>query len=146
MQFHISRWHYWWGYCMILVLAVLAVWLLLGGSIKWFLLLVLFALVLLVIFEILIRLERITITETGVEFRKGILSRHVMRASYRNVSNVFIRQSLLQRILGFGNVDIDTAGGPEPEIILHNFQSAGKIEELIESHSHKTRQADVRRK
>jgi uncharacterized membrane protein YdbT with pleckstrin-like domain len=86
------------------------------------------------------------ITEHGIEFRKGILSRHVMRASYQSVSNVFVRQSLLQRIFKFGDVDIDTAGGPEPEIVLHNFQKAGRIEEMIESHSRKARQANMQRK
>lgn len=141
MKFHISRWHYWYGYAFLIILLAVAAWRLLGGSINWFLFLGIAALVLLIIFEILIRLEQVIITENGIEFRKGILSRHVTRASYQSVSNVFIRQSLFQRMFKFGDVDIDTAGGPEPEIVLHNFQKAGKIEELIESHSHKARQA-----
>ncbi len=140
MKFHISRWHYWYGYVFLIILLALAAWRLLGGSINWFLALGFFALALLVLFEILIRLEQITITEHGIEFRKGILSRRVMRASYHSISNVFVKQSFLQRIFHYGTVEIDTAGGPEPEIVLHKFQSAGKIEELIESHSRKARQ------
>lgn len=143
MKFHISRWHYWWGYFLIVALIVISIWILFGGSLKWFVLLSFFSAALLALFEFLIRLERVTITEHGIEFCKGIFSRRVMRASYHTISNVFVHQSLVQRILRYGNVEIDTAGGPEPEIVLHNFQKAGKIEEMIESHSRKARQAQA---
>ena len=91
-----------------------------------------FVLFLLVLFEIFIRSERLVIEDSTVILYKGIFSRNVMRISYNTISNVSVNQSFLERILGYGDIFIDTAGGPSAEIVLKKFQGAVKIEKMIE--------------
>jgi uncharacterized membrane protein YdbT with pleckstrin-like domain len=52
-----------------------------------------------------------TITSHRLTIRLGLLSRQVHDTRLDRVQNVGISQSLLERMLGIGTVDFDTAGG-----------------------------------
>jgi uncharacterized membrane protein YdbT with pleckstrin-like domain len=54
-----------------------------------------------------------TITDRRLVIEQGLLSRAVQETALERVQNVAARQSLLERVLGVGSVDFDTAGGAE---------------------------------
>lgn len=61
-----------------------------------------------------------TITSERLTIEVGILSRELHETRLERVQNVTARQSLLERALGIGTVDFDTAGGAE-----YSFSFAG---------------------
>jgi uncharacterized membrane protein YdbT with pleckstrin-like domain len=75
-----------------------------------------------------------TITSHRLTIRLGLLSRQVHDTRLDRVQNVGISQSLLERMLGIGTVDFDTAGGAgfdfafrgiaDPETIVHTVNQA----------------------
>ena len=56
------------------------------------------ALILLVIFEFVIRLERVKITTDGIEVVKGIFKREITKTSFHSVSDVSSTRTPLQQI------------------------------------------------
>jgi uncharacterized membrane protein YdbT with pleckstrin-like domain len=54
---------------------------------------------------------RYTITSRRLTIRLGLLSRELHETRLERVQNVGTTQSLLERMLGIGTVDFDTAGG-----------------------------------
>lgn len=52
-----------------------------------------------------------TITDQRLTIQLGLLSRELHETQLVRVQNVASRQSLLERMLGIGTVDFDTAGG-----------------------------------
>ena len=131
MKFHISRWKYWWVYLLVIVLVLLAIWFsdkafdkaswICGGV----------ALVLFLILELLIRSERVFIDGEHIEFRSGIFSKESTKVSCKSISNVSVSQSLLQRLLRFGDVEIRSTGG---DYVLTGFEEPNKIERLLSAH------------
>ena len=137
VKFHISRWRYWWGYAVILVLAGLYIWLIDRGAdaVAW--IAATAAFFFLVLFEILIRSETLELTEHEVIHRMGILSRKVIRAGYQSLSNVAVHQNVPQRILRYGDVMLDTPGTDATEMTLKAFTNPIKIEKIIHDNLHK---------
>ena len=61
-----------------------------------------------------------TITSQRLTIRTGLLARAVQETRLDRIQNVNSRQSMLERILGVGTVDFDTAAGAE-----YNFSFRG---------------------
>jgi uncharacterized membrane protein YdbT with pleckstrin-like domain len=134
--FHISRWRYGWGYIVVFSLVIIAIWFTDHGGDTASYIAGGLALVLFFLLEILVRMERLVISDSGIKLRKGFLSKNVTRVAYSTISNVSVSQSVFQRLLRYGDIEIDTPGGPTAEIVLLKFQDAGKIERLISSYIH----------
>jgi len=131
MKFHISRWRYWWAYLTIFILVLLAIWLTDNGmdSLSW--VSGGGGLVLFVIMEFVIRMEKINIADSGVEFRNG---KDVTILQYSSISDVSLTQSFFQHLLRFGDVQIKMPGS---EVVLKGFEEAAKIEKVISMNIHK---------
>ena len=133
--FRRSRMRYFFLYSLSFALIIFAIWLYDSATqenayiIAWVLALI--GLALISSLEILIRYERITLTEHEIEHREGLLSKKVMRINYHSISNVNLNQTLIQRLFRFGDVYLDTPGGAGYEIVLKSFSDAAKIEQLI---------------
>jgi uncharacterized membrane protein YdbT with pleckstrin-like domain len=56
---------------------------------------------------------RYTVTSERIHIRRGLLSRSEQATNLERVQNVSTDQSLLERMLGIGDVDFDTAGTGE---------------------------------
>jgi len=138
MSFHISRWRYWWAYLIVFLLVLAAIWLTDNGKdiASWTV--GIFALVLFVIFEFVIRLERVVINNS-VEIRR--FRKETTSIPFSSISNVTATQTTLQHLLRYGDVIIKSSSG---EVLLSNFEEPVKIEKLIsqkikavhESHEH----------
>jgi uncharacterized membrane protein YdbT with pleckstrin-like domain len=61
-----------------------------------------------------------TITTQRLTIRTGLLARDVQETRLERIQNVNCRQSMLERILGIGTIDFDTAAGAE-----YNFSFRG---------------------
>jgi len=143
-KFHISRWRYWLGYLVVFMLVIATIWFndRAADVAAW--IMGLLGLVLLVVLEIMIRIDTLIVKDDALEHRIGILSRNVTRITYNSISNVSTNQTLFQRIFGFGDVYIDTPGqtpGREFEIVLKGFARPNKIEQLVGTYIHKVHEA-----
>lgn len=63
---------------------------------------------------------RYLITTQELYRKHGVLSRHVSNVRMDRVHNTSFSQSLLGRLLGHGDVYVDTAGGGMPEVRFQN--------------------------
>jgi uncharacterized membrane protein YdbT with pleckstrin-like domain len=80
---------------------------------QW-LLISLLLVVLVVAFDALRRYATVyTVTDQRLWVRRGILARHEQTAPFDRIQNVSVSQSLIDRLLGVGAVDFDTAAKGE---------------------------------
>jgi len=102
------------------------------------------ALVLLVIVLVAGYVKRLfttyTITDHRLHIRRGIIARAEQQTIINRVQNVNTHQSVLQRMLMFGDVNFDTAAGDD-----FDFQFAGvaKPHDVVEAVHRAQREADV---
>jgi uncharacterized membrane protein YdbT with pleckstrin-like domain len=73
-----------------------------------------------------------TITDQRLTIERGLLSREVHEAALDRVQNVRCRQSLVQRVLGVGTVEFDTAGGIEFDFALTGVEHPRRIAQAID--------------
>ena len=81
-----------------------------------------------------------TITDNRLHIRRGIIARAEQQTLINRVQNVNTHQSVLQRMLMFGDVNFDTAAGDD-----FDFQFAGvaKPHDVVEAVHRAQREADV---
>ena len=68
-----------------------------------------------------------TITNRRLTIRSGLLSREHHETRLERVQNVNSRQRLLERMLGIGTVDFDTAGGAAYDFSFRGVEDPGGI-------------------
>lgn len=73
-----------------------------------------------------------TITDQRLTIERGLLSREVHEAALDRVQNVRCRQSLIQRLLGVGTVEFDTAGGAEFDFALTGVEHPRRIARAVD--------------
>lgn len=112
-----------------------------GSESRWFGL----SLILLLVVVLFAAIERARtfywVSTKRIVVRRGILSRHIQSTGFERVQNVNLHQSLLDRILGIGSVDFDTAGSGEAH---DDFRFTGIMRptELIDVVAHHQQQRD----
>jgi len=103
----------------------------------------------LIVFELRIRSNRIRLADNVVIIESGVLSKNSTRISYGNISDIRINQTAMQRMFGYGDIDmgvpgsflqqnfsgkgdvnIDTAG-MHPGVTLKKFQNVRMIEKTV---------------
>jgi uncharacterized membrane protein YdbT with pleckstrin-like domain len=68
-----------------------------------------------------------TITNRRLTIRSGLLARELHECRLERVQNVNTRQRLLERVLGIGTVDFDTAAGAAYDFTFHGVEDPGGI-------------------
>ncbi len=68
-----------------------------------------------------------TITNRRLTIRSGLLSRELHECRLERVQNVNSRQRLLERMLGIGTVDFDTAAGAAYDFSFRGVEDPGGI-------------------
>jgi uncharacterized membrane protein YdbT with pleckstrin-like domain len=68
-----------------------------------------------------------TITNRRLTIRSGLLSRELHETRLERLQNVNSRQRLLERMLGVGTVDFDTAGGAAYDFRFRGVEDPGRI-------------------
>jgi len=71
------------------------------------------------------------VTTRGLYRKHGILSRDVKQISFEKVQNISYTQTAIGSSLGYGTVDISTAGSSGVELQFQNIPTPTEIQELI---------------
>ncbi|ERG99016.1 MAG: putative membrane protein [Haloquadratum sp. J07HQX50] len=71
------------------------------------------------------------VTDRGLYSKRGVLSKNVKQIGFEKVQNISYSQSALGSSLGYGSVDISTAGGSGVELQFRNIPDPASIQELI---------------
>jgi membrane protein YdbS with pleckstrin-like domain len=77
------------------------------------------------------KLIRYTLTETMIQIDRGLISRTTKNIPLRRVQDVTVTASVAQRILGYGDIELDNASDNQERIILDDIDSPKRYAELI---------------
>jgi uncharacterized membrane protein YdbT with pleckstrin-like domain len=80
-----------------------------------------------------------TITSRRLTIRSGLLSREMHETRLERVQNVNSRQRPLERLLGVGTVDFDTAGGAAYDFSFRGVDDPGRIVRTVDAALHELR-------
>ncbi len=72
-----------------------------------------------------------TITDRRLTIRSGLLARELHECRLERVQNVNTRQRLLERMLGIGTVDFDTAAGAAYDFSFRGVEDPGRIVQTV---------------
>lgn len=86
--------------------------------------------VILLVWYVLSRSERLTITNEDLHYEKGILSKTHNDLRLTSIRSVRVYQSVFQRMFGTGDVDVFTAGDV-PEVTLKGMPDPHRIREIV---------------
>lgn len=75
------------------------------------------------------------VTTHQVYVKRGLVSRTVKNLHVEQIQNTSFTESLLGRLLSYGNVRIDTAGSEGPEMVLRNVADPDEVLGLIAQHT-----------
>lgn len=74
-----------------------------------------------------------TITTERLTIRTGLLSRALQETRLDRIQNVNSRQSLLERLLGVGTIDFDTAAGAEYNFAFHGLAQPAQVVRTVDA-------------
>lgn len=77
------------------------------------------------------KLVRYTLTDTMIEIDRGLISRTTQNIPLRRVQDVTVTAGVVQRLLGYGDIEIDNASESAGKVILDDIDSPKKYSELI---------------
>ncbi|HEX6995321.1 MAG TPA: PH domain-containing protein [Gammaproteobacteria bacterium] len=80
------------------------------------------------------RSERLTITPEELRYERGILSRTHNEVRLSAIRSIRVRQSLFQRMFGTGDIDVFTAGDL-PEVEVRGIPDPHEVRELVAEYS-----------
>lgn len=78
------------------------------------------------------RRVRYVITSQRLYIREGILSRYEQQTRLDRVQDVSTRQSFLERVLGIGTVDFDTAGDADEDFRFAGVEDPGEVVRAVD--------------
>lgn len=84
------------------------------------------------------------VTNKGLYSKRGILSRDVQQVGFDKVQNISYSQSAIGSSLGYGSVDVSTAGGSGVELQFRNIPDPAAVQELIGKEIDSRQQSDTR--
>lgn len=69
------------------------------------------------------KMVRYTLTDSKVEIDEGLMNKTTRNVPLRIIQDVTVSANFMQRMLGFGNVEIENANESDAKIILRNINS-----------------------
>jgi len=82
-------------------------------------------------FHVKQRLVRYTLTDTKIEIDQGLIARTTQNIPIRRIQDVTVKTSILQRLLGFGDLVIDNASEQGGKIALKNINTPQKYADIL---------------
>ncbi len=77
------------------------------------------------------KLVRYTLTDSKIEIDEGLISKTTRNVPLRTIQDVTVSATVVQRMLGFGNLIIENAGETESRIILKNINSPKRYADIL---------------
>ena len=71
------------------------------------------------------------LTDSKIEIKKGLISHTTRNVPLRTIQDVTVTASMAQRLLGFGNLEIENAGELDSKIVLKNINSPKKYADIL---------------
>jgi uncharacterized membrane protein YdbT with pleckstrin-like domain len=84
-----------------------------------------------VAYHIKSKLQRYTLTDSKVQIDQGLISKTTRNVPLRIIQDVTVTASVVQRMLGFGNLEIENANESDQKIILKNINSPKKYADML---------------
>ncbi|MBP1728006.1 MAG: hypothetical protein H6Q56_379, partial [Deltaproteobacteria bacterium] len=75
-----------------------------------------------------------TVTNQRIICRSGILSKRSVEIDIRDIRTINVTQSMGQRLLRIGDLELSTASGPVKEAVLINIKNPDLLKEKIRSY------------
>ena len=85
-----------------------------------------------------------TITDRRLTIQRGLLSREVHETRLERVQNVALRQSLLERFVGVGTLDFDTAGSAEFDFTFTGVEDPRELAREVDGALHELQRPGAR--
>ena len=106
----------------------------LGFVLSVLLIAVAIGIIILLVWYVKSRSEKLTITNDDLRYERGILSKSHSELRLSSVRSVRVHQTLFQRMFGTGDIQVFTAGDA-PEVTVKGMPDPNEIRELIGKHS-----------
>jgi len=74
------------------------------------------------------------VTNLKTTLRTGLLSKNTDDVYHKDVRNIQVRQTFLQRILSVGNIGISSAAQADMEIVARGIPNPSHVKDLIETY------------
>jgi uncharacterized membrane protein YdbT with pleckstrin-like domain len=74
---------------------------------------------------------RYTLTDSKIEIDEGFVSRTTRNVPLRNIQDVTVSSTVFQRMMKFGNVVVDNAGGEGATTVLRNIPDPRRHADLL---------------
>ncbi|WP_145998617.1 PH domain-containing protein [Methyloterricola oryzae] len=76
---------------------------------------------------------RYTVAGAGVEARRGLFARETVSLRFEDIRSVTLRQTVAQRLLGIGTLELTSAGTDGVPVQFYDIASPGQVKALIEA-------------
>jgi len=76
----------------------------------------------------------VTVTDRRVVWKSGLFSKNERTIPLQQVQDVSVSYGFFGQLLGYGTIRIESAGGPEPEIVAINIAGPDAVRDAIISH------------
>jgi len=77
------------------------------------------------------KLVRYSLTDMTIEIDRGLIARTTQNVPLRRIQDVTVSATLVQRLLGYGDITIDNASEDGGKVVLDNIDSPKKYADLI---------------
>lgn len=77
------------------------------------------------------KLVRFTLTDAKIEIDQGLISKTTKNVPLRTIQDVTVSATVVQRLLGFGDLVIENAGETGGKIVLRNINSPKKYADTL---------------
>lgn len=77
------------------------------------------------------KLVRYTLTDSKLEIDEGLISRSTRSVPIRRIQDVTVSSTVLQRLLGFGDLMIDNASDEDGKVILKNINTPKQYADVL---------------
>jgi uncharacterized membrane protein YdbT with pleckstrin-like domain len=77
------------------------------------------------------RANSLTVTNRQIVWKKGLIGTQERSVPLHQVQDVSVNYKPIGQLLGYGTIRIETAGGPETEIVAEKIAGPGEIRDAI---------------
>lgn len=95
------------------------------------------ACIMLILIEFARIMNTLNIDKNHVTMRTGMIKTHSTTVYYDRITDIKISQNLIEMMLNYGNIYVNTPGHDEYEIVIGKMPNPHKIREFIEELKHK---------
>jgi len=75
--------------------------------------------------------KQLIVTDRRVVWREGVITKKERSVPLSRVQDVSVKRSLIGRLLGYGDVRVESAGGPATEIVAPGIEDPEGVKEAI---------------